>query len=108
MLLIRLLLKLFLENIKSEAGNYQNLSCIDNLNMVELCKCLKTVSNYRIGYFFIIAPESTDELSVWYEFNEELFRIFFFISCSVCNLIFISCLLFKPHYENKMTSLILL
>lgn len=96
MLLIRLLLKLFLENIKSEAGNYQNLSCIDNLNMVELCKCLKTVSNYRIGYFFIIAPESIDELSVWYEHNEELFRIF------------ISCLLFKPHYENTMTSLILL
>lgn len=53
MLLIRLLLKLFLENIKSEAGNYQNLSCIDNLNMADLCKCLKTVSNDRIGYFFL-------------------------------------------------------
>lgn len=38
--------------------------------MVDLCKRLKTVSNNRIGYFFIITPESIDELSIWYELNE--------------------------------------
>lgn len=53
MLLTGLVLKLFLVNIISETGNCQDWSCVCNLTVIDLCKCLNIVSDCRIGLVFI-------------------------------------------------------